>query len=43
MSNATAQGSHAVRSGVIDERRICMLSSYDAELQVSFAPEQVCG
>lgn len=38
MSNATAQATHAVRSGVIDDRRICTLSSDDADLQVSFAP-----
>ena len=39
MSNATAQATHAVRGGVIDDRRICTLSSDDADLQVSFAPE----
>ena len=39
MSNATAQATHAVRSGVLDDRRICTLSSDDADLQVSFAPE----
>jgi aldose 1-epimerase len=39
MSNATAQSTHAVRSGIIDDRRICTLSACDAELQVSFAPE----
>jgi aldose 1-epimerase len=39
MSNATAQGTHAVRSGVIDQHRICTLSSDAADLHVSFAPE----
>ena len=39
MPNATAQAAHAVRGGVTDGHRICTLSSHDAELQVSFAPE----
>jgi hypothetical protein len=39
MSNATAQDSHAVRSGAIDQRRICTLSSDEADLRVGFAPE----
>jgi aldose 1-epimerase len=38
-ANATAHGTHAVRSGVIDHRRICTLSSDEADLHVSFAPE----
>jgi aldose 1-epimerase len=39
MSNATTQRTYAVRSGVIDGHRICALSSDDADLHVSFAPE----
>jgi hypothetical protein len=39
MSNATAQAVHAVGRGVSDQRRICTLSSHDADLHVSFAPE----
>ena len=39
MADAMARAAHAVRSGVVDERRIWTLSSRDAGLQVSFAPE----
>src|ERR671923_1598758 len=39
MSNATAQGTYSVRSGIFDHRRICTLSSGEADLHVSFAPE----
>ena len=39
MSNATAQGTYSVRSGIFDHRRICTLSSDEADLHVSFAPE----
>jgi galactose mutarotase-like enzyme len=39
MSTAIARGTHAVRSGVIDHHRICTLSSHEADLHVSFAPE----
>lgn len=39
MSNATAQAAHAVGRGVSDQQRICTLSSHDAELHVSFAPD----
>ena len=39
MPNATAQAAYASRWGVTDQHRICTLCSYDAELQVSFAPE----
>jgi galactose mutarotase-like enzyme len=38
MPNVTTHATHAVRNGAVDEHRICTLSSYDAELQVSFAP-----
>src|SRR5215216_3497381 len=39
MSSVTARATYAVRSGVTDQQRICTLSSSDADLQVSFAPE----
>src|SRR5918995_231145 len=39
MSTATAQGTYAVRSAVVDQHRICTLSSSEADLHVSFAPE----
>jgi aldose 1-epimerase len=39
MPNATALGAHAVRSGVVDHHRTCSLSSYEADLHVTFAPE----
>lgn len=39
MLNAAAQATYAVRSGVTDQHRIRTLSSRDADLQVSFAPE----
>src|ERR671911_1629490 len=39
MSTATAQGTYAVRSRVVEQQRICTLSSRRADLHVSFAPE----
>src|SRR5215216_449381 len=39
MSSVTARATYAVRSGVTNRHRICTLSSFDADLQVSFAPE----
>jgi hypothetical protein len=38
MWHATAEGIHAVRSGVVEQHRICRLSSNEADLHVSFAP-----
>jgi len=39
MSSVTARATDAVRSGVTNRHRICTLSSFDADLQVNFAPE----